>query len=130
MKIKVIDRSVCQASVRRGFLMMDLAMGLAVLTIAVVPLGYSFAHERQALRVEYFRAMAGEVVDGEMEILAAGAGRQIPDGTQAYAVESRAVAALPPGHFELTKTTGRLRLSWTSDEKKGIGTVVRESTLK
>ena len=115
---------------RHGFLMVDLAIGLAILSLAIIPLGYSFNRERQVLQIEYFRATAGEVVDGEMEILAAGAAKQIPDGAQPYTVQSRAAAALPPGHFELTRTASRLRLSWTPDEKTGIGAVVRESTLK
>lgn len=110
--------------------MMDLAAALAVLTIAIIPLGYSFAHERQALRAQYFHAVANEIVDGEMEILAAGAATNFPDGTQTFVVHSRAVAILPPGHFELTKAGDRLRLAWTPDEKSGIGSVVREMPLK
>jgi hypothetical protein len=115
---------------QRGFLMVDLAIGLAVLSIAIIPLGYAFNRERQALKVEYFRAAAGEVVDGEMEILTAGAAKQFPDGTQPYAVNSRAGAILPPGHFELTKTADHLRLTWTPDGKMGVGAVIRETTLK
>ena len=110
--------------------MVDLLVGLAILTLAVVPLGYSFARERQSLRVEYCRSVANEIVDGEMEILAAGAGRDFPDGVQNYPVHARAAVSLPAGHFQLTKTANHLRLEWNSDEPRGIGTVVRETTLK
>ena len=113
-----------------GFLEVDLLVGLAILTLAVVPLGYSFARERQALRVEYFRSVANEIVDGEMEILAAGAAKDFSDGAQNYPVHARAAASLPPGHFQLTKTGNHLHLEWNSDELRGIGTVVRETTLK
>lgn len=113
-----------------GFLMIDLAIGLAILSLAIIPLGYSFYRERQALQIEYFRAAAGEVVDGEIEILAAGAAQQFPDGTQPYTIRSGAAAALPPGHFELTKTAGHLRLAWTPGDKIGVGAVIRETTLK
>jgi AhpC/TSA family len=82
------------------------------------------------LRLDYFRAVADEVVDGEMEILAAGGWKNFPDGTQAYTVHSRAAANLPAGHFELIKTGNHLRLEWTPDKRRGIGAVVREVTIK
>jgi hypothetical protein len=115
---------------RRGFLEIDLLVALAILSLAVVPLGYSFARERQVLKIEYLRSVANEIVDGEMEILAAGAGKSFPDGSQIYSVHANAAAGLPPGHFQLTKTGNHLRLEWNSDEKRGIGGVVRETTLK
>jgi hypothetical protein len=115
---------------RRGFLMVDLVVAMAVLSLAIVPLGFSFARERQVLRAEYFRAAAIEIVDGETEILAAGDWKNFPDGAQAYTVRSRAAANLPPGHLQLTKTGNHLRLEWTPDKRQGIGTVVREVTVK
>jgi hypothetical protein len=115
---------------RRGFLEIDLLVALAILALAVVPLGYSFARERQVLKIEYLRSVANEIVDGEMEILAAGAGKSFPDGSQIYSVHANAAAGLPPGHFQLTKTGNHLRLEWNSDEKRGIGTIGRETTLK
>jgi hypothetical protein len=130
MKMK-FQRSNFDKSCRRpGFLQIDLAVGLAILAIAVVPLGFSFARERQVLKMEYARSVADEIVDGEMEILAAGDGKNYSDGSQTYTVNARAAAGLPPGHFQLTKTGNHLRLEWTPDEKHGVGAVVRETTLK
>jgi len=114
----------------RGFLMVDLILGMAILTLAILPLGFSLVRERQLLRAEYGRAVAVEIVDGEMEILAAGAWRDFPDGPQAYPVQAQAAARLPAGHFQLTKTGQHLRLEWKSDERRGIGAVVRELTVK
>lgn len=115
---------------RRGFMEVDLLVGLAILTIAVVPVGFAFARERQVLRMEYQRSVINEIVDGEMEILAAGAAKNIPDGTQVYSFSSRAAGDLPAGHYQLTKTGSRLRLEWLPDEKAGISAVSREITLK
>jgi type II secretory pathway pseudopilin PulG len=115
---------------KRGFLMVDLLVGMAILTLAIMPLAFSFVHERQLLRAEYFRAAAVEIVDGEMEILAAGEWRNFPNGSQAYAVHAQAAAGLPPGHFQLTKSGKHLRLEWKSDEPRGIGPVVREITVR
>jgi len=114
----------------RGFLEVDLLVGLAILSLAILPLGYSFARERQMLKIEYYRSVANEIVDGEMEILAAGDWRNFPDGSQNYSVHANAANTLPPGNFELTKTGNHLRLEWHSDEKHGIGTIVREVTVQ
>ena len=115
---------------QRGFLMVDLIVGMAILTLAIMPLAYSFVQERQSLRAEYFRAIAVEIVDGEMEVLAAGEWRDFPDGPQVYTVHANAAARLPSGHFQLTKTGKHLRLEWKSDVRRGIGAVVREITVK
>ena len=110
--------------------MVDLLVGMAILTLALMPLAFVFVHDRQLLRAEYFRAVADEIVDGEMEILVAGAWRDLPDGTQDYAVQASAASHLPPGHFQLTKTGNHLRLEWKSEKRRGIGTVAREITVK
>jgi hypothetical protein len=115
---------------RRGFLMVDAVVAMAILSLAIVPLGFSFARERQVLKIEYLHSVANEIVDGEMEILAAGDWKNFPDGAQAYPVHSRAAANLPPGHFQLTKTGNHLRLEWMPDKRKGVGVVVREVTVK
>ncbi|MEI6193414.1 MAG: hypothetical protein WCS42_03695 [Verrucomicrobiota bacterium] len=114
----------------RGFLEVDLLVGLAILSLAILPLGYSFARERKMLKIEYFRSVADEIVDGEIEILATGAAKDYPDGSQNYSVHANAAAALPPGHFQLTKNGNHLRLEWNSAEKHGIGAIVREVTVK
>lgn len=114
----------------RGFLQIDLVVALAILTVGVVPLGYSFARERQMLKAEYCRSVANEIVDGEMEILAAGAGKVLPDGSQIYNIHAKAATSLPPGRFQLTKNSNRLRLEWNATKKSGIGPVVRETLLK
>ena len=130
MKTKATQPSDSLRQRMRGFMEVDLLVGLAILTIAVVPLGFAFARERQVLRMEYQRSVINEIVDGEMEILAAGAAKNLPDGAQVYSFSSRAAGNLPPGHFQLTKTGSHLQLEWMPDEKSGISAVVRETTLK
>jgi len=131
MKTKVSWSLPVRSRCERGyFLMTDLIVGMAILTLAIMPLTFSFVHDRQLLRAEYFRSVAVEIVDGEMEILAAGAWRDLPDGQQAYAVHANAAARLPAGHFELTKAGNHLRLEWQPDKRQGIGPVIREITLK
>jgi hypothetical protein len=114
----------------RGLLELDLIVALAILGMAVVPIGFSFAHEQKVLRADYCRAVANEIVDGEMEVLAAGDWKSFPDGARVYAVHSNAAKNLPAGHFELTKTGNHLRLEWAPDARKGVGAVVREISAK
>jgi hypothetical protein len=113
----------------QGVLMMDLAMAIIILSLAIFPLAFSFAQERDAMRADYFRAAADEVVDGEMEVLAAGDWKNYPDGTHSYTVQSPAAAGLPAGNFELTKAGKRLRLEWMPKRRQGIGIVTREITV-
>ena len=88
-----------------------------------------FRRERQRLKIDYCHSVADEIVDGEMEILVAGAGRDFPDGSQVYTVHARAASSLPPGHFELTKNGNHLRLAWIPDEKRGLGAIIRETMM-
>ena len=115
---------------RRGILMMDLVAAIFIFTAAILPLAYSFIQETQMLRAEYHRAVAMEIVDGEMEILAAGDWRNFPDGAQDYPVHAKAAVNLPPGKFLLTKNGNHLRLEWNADKRQGIGPVIREVTVK
>jgi hypothetical protein len=119
-----------QRGLRPGFLQVDLVIGLAILSLGVIPLGVSFAHEQRLLRTEYVRCVADEIVDGEAEILAASHWENVPDGPQPYSVKSNAAAHLPPGSFQLTKTGNQLRLEWIPERLHGVSTIVREITIK
>ena len=130
MKIKLLLPFRKHFHFKHGFLEVDLLVALAILSLAIVPIGFSFAHERQALKREYFRSVINEIVDGEMEILTAGDWKNQPDGSQNYPVHAHAAAGLPPGHFQITKTGNHLRLEWNSDMKNGVGAIVREITVK
>ena len=114
----------------RGILELDLAVALAILALAILPVGYTFAREKRLLRAEYSRSVAVEIVDGEMEILAAGGWKNLADGVHPYAPPAHAVAALPPGRFQLTKTGNHLRLDWIPTKHTGTGAVTREVTVK
>ena len=110
--------------------MVDLAVALGILALAMIPLAVSFAHEAKLLHAEYDRAAAIEIVDGETEILAAGDWKNFPDGAQNYSVHVQAATNLPAGNFKLTKTGNHLRLEWKPDRHIGIGPVMREITIK
>lgn len=119
-----------QRSRQRGLLMFEVVMAMTILVIAVLPIGFALTSDARLFRATYRRAVAMEIVDGEIEILAAGGWRDIPEGSRPYAVHASAAANLPPGRFLLTRAGNHLRLEWTSEKKSGIGTIIREVTVK
>jgi hypothetical protein len=114
----------------RGSLMTELLVATALLLGALLPLAYSITSERELARAFYQRAVAMEIVDGEMEVLVAGGWRAFASGTNEYRVRAAAATNLPPGQFWLTIQTGQLRLEWKPTVKHHGGGVVREVDLK
>lgn len=117
-------------SPQRAFLMIELIVAMAILVIAFFPLAYSIDSDGRLFRVTYQRAVAMEIVDGEMEILAAGAWRAFPEGAQPYPIHAQAAQNLPLGRFQLTRTGNHLRLEWDPANKTGAGIIFREVTVK
>jgi len=109
-----------------GWLMVELLVALALLLGAVLPLAYSIASEKRLARSTYQRAVAMEIVDGEMETLLAGEWRAFGPGTHEYKVQARAATNLPPGEFVLQVTTDKIRLEWRPAQKHNGGSVTRE----
>ena len=114
---------------QRGSLMTDLLFAVSILLIAFFPLALSFLSDQRLARAYYHRALATEIVDGEMEILAAGEWRSYPRGVQAYDPTGTARTNLPPGRFELTVGADSVRLSWTPARRNTGGPVAREVKL-
>jgi hypothetical protein len=115
---------------QRGSLMVELLVALAILTGVLLPLAYSFVSERRLARAYYQRAVAMEIVDGEMEALLAGQWRAFTPGTHDYRVHAGAATNLPPGRFALSVQTDKLRLRWQPAVKDRGGPVTREAMLK
>jgi hypothetical protein len=120
---RLIPRSRC------GSMMMEMIVAVGILTTATVPIAYSFMAEARLCRQYYFRSVAMEVVDGEMEVLAAGEWAVYPEGTQAYKVTAAAVSSLPAGAFTLTRQGKRLRLDWKPENTRQAKPFAREVTL-
>lgn len=120
------QRKVRQA----GSLMVELLVALAILTGVLLPLAYSFTSERRLALRYYQRAVAMEIVDGEMEALLAGEWRAFSPGTHDYQVHCGAATNLPPGRFTLTVQPGKLRLRWQPALKHHGGPVTREAILR
>jgi hypothetical protein len=117
------------SSRRAASLMIELVAAIALLTGALLPIAYSLASEKRLAHASYQRAVAMEIVDGEMEILAAGEWRAFPPGVHGYRVNSMAATNLPRGRFILTLETNKARLEWQPGVKMHGGPIVRETSL-
>jgi hypothetical protein len=106
--------------------MIELLVAMAILSGILLPIAYSVAAERRFARATYQRAVAVEIVDGEMEALADGGWRGFTNGVIDYSVHARAATNLPPGRFTLTMTPQKVRLEWRPNVKQHGGSVVRE----
>ena len=114
----------------RGTLMTELLVAMALMAGALLPLAYSVSAEKRLARASYQRAVAMEIVDGEMEILVAGECRAFTPGTHDYQVRARSATNLPLGKFALTVRPDRVRLEWRPSVKDHGGGVVREAVVK
>jgi hypothetical protein len=126
----MVTRLSSKGARQRGTLMMEMLVALALLTGVLIPAAYSIASERRFARVLYYRAVAMEIVDGEMEVLAAGQWRAFEPGTREYTVRAGAATNLPPGRFLLTVADNKARLEWRPAARRSGGPVVREVRLK
>lgn len=114
----------------RGALSADLVVAMAILVTVMMPITFAFVQETRLCRSYYFQAVAMEVVDGEMEILAAGEWRAFQPGRQSYVVRSDAVRQLPPGKFVLTVGEQTVRLEWAPGQKRQARPVAREVKVR
>jgi hypothetical protein len=114
---------------KQGMAMVEMLVAMGILVLVMIPISLSFIGERQEFGIYYHRAIALEVVDGEMEILRAGEWRAFPEGTQAYSVQNPSATNLPPGRFVLTRQARHIRLQWLPAGKNQGGIVTRETDL-
>jgi hypothetical protein len=110
-------------------MVLECVVAVGILISVMIPISYSFISEHKACRASYDRAVAMELVDGEMEILRAGEWRQFPRGSQPYTIRSAAAKNLPPGQFILTVEERLIRLEWWPGAKDQGGKVTRETIL-
>ena len=107
----MVIRKHSQAA-QRAMLNIEITVAIAILVIAVLPVAFMFAHEGKLLRAYYRNAVAMQILDGEIEVLAAGEWKRIAEGTQIYEVTARSATNLPPGKFTVTRDVKTLRLEW------------------
>ncbi len=106
----------------------EITVALVLVAMVMVPLTLSLSKERREVRRLYYKAVAMEIVDGEMEVLAALDPDDIP-ASGSHDINATAADNLPPGRFILTREDTAFRLEWRSDPHLPGLQVVREITL-
>ena len=114
----------------RGALTTEMVVAVSILAVVLIPMAYAFQQEMKLCRGYYYDAVAMELVDGEMEILAAGEWRAFRPGAQSYSVSAAAATNLPPGRFTLTLSNQTVRLEWRPAQKGHGRSVVREARVQ
>jgi len=126
----MVVRRINIYSGRSGSLLVELLVAMAILSAVILPIAYSIAAERRFARAVYQRAVAVEIVDGEMEALAAGGWRAFTNGVVDYPIHAHAASNLPPGRFVLTMTPQKIVLEWRPSVKQHGGAVIREAVRR
>lgn len=111
---------------RRGSLLAEMAFGLGIAALVLIPLSLSFRADALYTRALYHRAVALEVVDGEIEMLAAGEWRAFAPGAHEFRPRANVVTNLPPGRFTLTVSNAVLTLKWLPAVRHAGGPITRE----
>ena len=112
---------------RRGSITFEILAAIIILGVLLGTVASALLSENRALLSHYRHAVAMEIVDGEMEILRAGAFKIWPEGEHTYPVRAEAARNLPQGRFLLTRRGRRIRLEWVPTHPRAARRVVREA---
>ena len=110
-------------------LLAEMTVAVGLMAVVLIPLTVGFFKEGKQMRNLYLESVAMEIVDGEMEILAAGGADEISSGSRSYDINATAATNLPPGKFTLTREGKTLRLEWRANESMERLRVDREISL-
>jgi hypothetical protein len=127
MVIKIAKRL---SSRNAAGLMVELLVAIALLTGALLPIAFSIASEKRLARTLYERTVAMEIVDGELEVLAAGEWKGLGPGVHAYHPNGAALTNLPKGEFIVRIDQTKIRLEWLAASNPNHPSVTREVVLK
>jgi len=111
---------------RHGFASMDLFLAMAIFLFGFFSVAYLSNRELRLARSGYYDAIAMALVDGEFEVLAAGAWIHLPEGQSPYRSKAPTMESLPPGAFRATRTDQFIRLEWIPLGKGNGRHIVRE----
>jgi hypothetical protein len=100
-------------------LMAELNAAIAIFALLVLAIVAPLAMDQSMVRQMTVRAVVMEIVDGEMELLAAGGWRSYQAGEQEYQVTSEAAKSLPKGRFVLLVNSNSVRLDWRVKKQDG-----------
>jgi hypothetical protein len=113
---------------RRGGVLMELIVGLALLAGVLLPLAGGFVSQRRMAAQLSKRLVLMELIDGELEFIAAGRWKEFNEGTNSFLIETPAGFVPPAGRSYLIRESDRFRLVWEPEAKTALGTIERHWT--
>lgn len=113
---------------RRGGVLMELIVGLALLAGVLLPLTGGFVSQRRMAAQLSKRLVLTELIDGELEFIAAGRWKEFNEGTNAFVIEMPPGFVPPAGRSYLVRESDHFRLLWEPDTKTALGTISRHWT--
>lgn len=113
-----------------GALMTEALIGMAILAVAVMPLSVTFMTNQITVHRLYQKAVTMEVIDGEIEILAAGEWHSFKEGAQPYPIDEKHAKNILRGAATLTVAGNHLRLEWKPEDGRKGNFIVREAVGK
>lgn len=114
---------------RRGFASIDLFLAMAIFLVGFFSIAYLSTREMKLARAYYFDAIAMSLVDGELEVLAAGAWRELPPGESEFRSKAPTRESLPPGKLRATRSDRLIRLEWIPAGRGNGRHITREFAL-
>ena len=115
---------------RCGIVLIELLVAMVIFSMASVALTSTFVYEQKLLLQQYYRAIAMEIVDGEMELLVAGEWQSYIEGRHIYHTTAKAFSNLPPGQLMLTIVNKKITLEWLTDSGTLGPYVIREAEIR
>lgn len=100
-------------------LMTELSMAIAIFSLVVLAGVAPLAMDQSMVRLQTTRAVAMQIVDGEMEVLVSGAWLAYREGEHDYPVAAEAAKTLPKGRFVLLIDAEKVRLEWRANRRAG-----------
>lgn len=113
---------------RRGGILMELLVALALLALVLLPLAGGFAGQRRMAKQLSQRLVLTELIDGEMEFIAAGRWRRFTEGTNTLEIEMPPGFLPPPGRTFVIRNVNHFKVVWEPETRLAIGRIERHWT--
>ncbi len=115
---------------RGSALLAELIGAMLILSVVFMSLTLVLVKDQRTCRKYYYKAVAMEIVDGEMEVLRAGYWKEFKQGAQFYPTTTHSLTNLPEGELLLTLQKQKIRLEWKPQEERFQSVhVIREVDL-
>ena len=113
-----------------AFIQLDIALAIVILGLIFIPLSVTSSAKLDLARRHHFKAVALNLIDGEIDVLLAGEIKKYKPGESLITPPGEAVGSLPKGEFILTLNDKIFKLEWVPEKSTKWGRVQREVNLK